>query len=61
MCSTVQDRPGSTRTPAALSDPRPVWQLSDDEVETALVEVERTEAALVARRADWCRRPTSAG
>ena len=51
MCSTVQDRPGSTRTPAALSDPRPVWQLSDDEVETALAEVERTEAALVARRA----------
>ena len=54
MCSTVQDRPGSTRIPAALaalSDPRPVWQLSDDEVETALAEVERTEAALVARRA----------
>ena len=29
-----------------------MWQLSDDEVETALVEVERTEAALVARRAE---------
>jgi len=29
----------------------PVWQLSDDEVETALVEIERAEAALVARRA----------
>jgi hypothetical protein len=48
MCSTVWDRPGSTRIGPALL---PVWQLSDDEVETALVEVERSEAALVARRA----------
>ena len=30
----------------------PVWQLSDDEVETALLEMERAEAALVARRAE---------
>jgi hypothetical protein len=29
-----------------------VWQLSDDEVETALAQIERAEAALVARRAE---------
>ncbi len=51
MCSTVQDAPGATPVAAALTDPRPVWQLTDDEVETALVDLERTEARLVAVRA----------
>ena len=49
MCSIVQDRPGVTRTGAAL---RPVWQLTDDEVETALGEIEDAEARLVARRVE---------
>ena len=49
MCSTVQDRPGVTRIRPALV---PVWQLSDDEVDTALADLERAEAALVAHRAE---------
>ncbi|MEO7981931.1 MAG: DUF222 domain-containing protein [Sporichthyaceae bacterium] len=51
MCSTVQSAPGATRPEAALTDTRPVWQLTDDEVETALVDLERSEARLVAVRA----------
>jgi hypothetical protein len=48
MCSTAQDWTGGTRNRPALL---PVWQLSDDEVETALAQIEQAEAALVARRA----------
>ncbi len=55
MCSTLLGSPGATRTGPALSSQRPVWQLSDAEVESALADLEAAEARLVARRAELVR------
>jgi hypothetical protein len=55
MCSTGRDQVDATRILSGLLPGRPAWQLTDDEVEGALVDTERADAALVARRAELVR------